>query len=76
MQLRTITKQAVLMRNIYLCEDASHPIVDANTGQVKAASGASMLQSVAIGSCVVIATFNFTRKIGAMAHIMLSVSVP
>lgn len=44
MQLRTITKQAVFMRDIDPCGDASHPIIDVNTGQVKAASGASMLR--------------------------------
>ncbi len=39
--------------------------------EVKAAKEPAMLQSVAIGSCVVVAVLNFKRKIGAMAHIML-----
>ena len=35
-----------------------------------------MLRSVAIGSCIVITAYDFKKKIGAMAHVMLPGSAP
>jgi chemotaxis protein CheD len=46
-------------------------VVDVDTGEVKVATEETVLRSVAIGSCVVVAALNVKRKIGAMAHIML-----
>ena len=51
-------------------------VLDVNTGEVKACMGESALRSIAIGSCVVVAAYNFKRKIGGMAHIMLPGSAP
>ncbi len=50
--------------------------MDVDTGEVKIATEGTILRSVAIGSCVVVAAINFKRKIGAMAHIMLPGSAP
>jgi len=51
-------------------------IVDVNTGEVKIGSKKTMLRSVAIGSCIVITAYDFKKKIGAMAHVMLPGSAP
>ena len=51
-------------------------VVDVNTGDVKLGTEGTILRSLAIGSCVVIAALNFRKKIGAMAHIMLPGSAP
>ena len=50
--------------------------VDVNTGEVKVATEAENLRSVAIGSCIVVAAVDYKRKIGAMAHIMLAGKAP
>jgi len=42
-----------------------------NSGEVRSAGKNTILNSGAIGSCVVITAFDFEKKIGAMAHIML-----
>ncbi len=46
-------------------------VVDVNTGEVKLGRGQEILRSVAIGSCIVVAAYDFKKKIGALAHIML-----
>ena len=51
-------------------------VLDVNTGEVKAGTNESVLRSIAIGSCVVVAAYNFKRKIGAMAHVMLPGNAP
>ena len=51
-------------------------VLDVNTGEVKAAVEKGILRSVGIGSCVVVAAYNLSRKIGGMAHIMLPGSAP
>lgn len=51
-------------------------IVDVSTGEVKAGSGNAILRSVAIGSCIVVAAYDSTNRIGALAHIMLPGSAP
>ena len=43
-----------------------------NTGEVRSAGVDTLLNSGAIGSCVVITAFDAEKKMGAMAHIMLS----
>ncbi|MCJ7777534.1 MAG: chemotaxis protein CheD [Sedimentisphaerales bacterium] len=50
--------------------------VDVDTGEVKVAVEGTILRSVVIGSCVVVAALNVKRKIGAMTHIMLPGSAP
>jgi len=50
--------------------------IEVSTGQVKAAVEKGILRSTAIGSCIVVAAYNFKNKIGAMAHIMLPGSAP
>lgn len=42
-----------------------------NTGEVKSGNAETLLNSGAIGSCVVITAFDPEKKIGAMAHVML-----
>ncbi|MEA3224772.1 MAG: chemotaxis protein CheD [Planctomycetota bacterium] len=51
-------------------------IVDVYMGQVKLGRGDVMLRSLAIGSCIAIAAYDFKLKIGAMAHVMLPGSAP
>jgi chemotaxis protein CheD len=50
--------------------------VDVNTGEVRLGREGTILRSVAIGSCVVIAAYDWKKKIGAMAHVMLPGSAP
>jgi len=47
-----------------------------NTGEVSSGGIEIILNSGAIGSCVVITAFDPVRKVGAMAHVMLPGSVP
>ena len=51
-------------------------IVDVNTGEVRVSSEKIILRSIAIGSCIVVAAYDSTKKIGALAHIMLPGSAP
>lgn len=51
-------------------------IIDVNTGEVKVGSKKVVLRSVAIGSCIVIAAYDFKKRTGAMAHIMLPGHAP
>lgn len=51
-------------------------IIDVSTGEVKISSGRTMLRAIAIGSCVVIAAYDSTKKTAAMAHIMLPGTAP
>ena len=46
-------------------------VVYVNTGEVKLGTSHSILNSGAIGSCVVVCMYDSLLKIGAMAHIML-----
>ena len=71
MCMNIMAKPSELKQDIYPCEGAAQKIVDVNTGQVKAAVEKGILRSVGIGSCVVVAAYNLSSKIGGMAHIML-----
>lgn len=51
-------------------------IINVSTGEIKIAEGNQTLISHAIGSCIVVSTYDKTNKIGAMAHIMLPGSAP
>jgi chemotaxis protein CheD len=51
-------------------------IIDVNTGEVRIGRGKTVLRSVAIGSCIVVAAYDPSNKIGAMAHIMLPGTAP
>jgi len=42
-----------------------------NTGEIRSGGNDTILNSGAIGSCIVITAFDSDNKIGAMAHIML-----
>jgi len=42
-----------------------------NTGEVRSGGPDTILNSGAIGSCIVITAFVSEKKIGAMAHVML-----
>ncbi|HUW20078.1 MAG TPA: chemotaxis protein CheD [Sedimentisphaerales bacterium] len=46
-------------------------IIDVNTGEVKLGGRKTILRSLAIGSCIVIAAYDSKHRVGAMAHIML-----
>jgi len=46
-------------------------IVDVQIGQVRAGRGKLILQSKAIGSCIVIIAYDATKNIGSLAHVML-----
>lgn len=51
-------------------------IIYAQTGEVKIGNAHTILKSIAIGSCVVIAAYDFKEKVGALAHIMLPGKAP
>lgn len=51
-------------------------IVDVQIGQVKAGRGKLILQSKAIGSCIVIIAYDATENIGSLAHVMLPGRAP
>jgi chemotaxis protein CheD len=76
MQIHVTAKQATLKQDIHPCEDAAQQIIDVNTGEVKVAGSPTMLRSIAIGSCVVVASLDSEKRIGGMAHIMLPGNAP
>lgn len=51
-------------------------IIDVNTGQVRLGGANEILRSTAIGSCIVVATYDAKTKTGALAHIMLPGKAP
>ena len=51
-------------------------VIDVQIGEVKAGRGKLMLQSKAIGSCVVIIAYDATQNIGSLAHVMLPGKAP
>ncbi len=51
-------------------------IVDISTGEIVVGAKGTMLRSIAIGSCIVIAAYDSKNNIGAMAHIMLPGRAP
>jgi len=71
-----MAKTSELKQDNYPCEGAVQEIIDVNTGQVKIAVEKGFLRSVGIGSCIVVAAYNLSRKIGGMAHIMLPGNAP
>ena len=46
-------------------------VIDISMGAVEVAGAGTILRSNAIGSCIVIAAYDSSKKVGAMAHIML-----
>ena len=56
--------------------DKMQKIIDVQIGQVKTGVGKVILQSKAIGSCVVIVAYDASKNIGAMAHVMLPGRAP
>jgi len=51
-------------------------VIDISTGAVEATGAGVILRSNAIGSCVVIAAYDSSKKVGALAHIMLPGQAP
>ena len=51
-------------------------VIDISTGEVEVAGAGAILRSNAIGSCIVIAAYDSSKKVGAMAHIMLPGRAP
>jgi len=51
-------------------------IIDVQIGQVRVEQGKAILKSTAIGSCVAIVAYDATKKIGALAHVMLPGRAP
>ena len=51
-------------------------IVDVQIGQVEAGTGAIVLQTRAIGSCIAIAAYDSGKRAGALAHVMLPGRAP
>ncbi len=51
-------------------------VIDISTGAVEVAGAGAILRSNAIGSCIVIAAYDSSKKVGAMAHIMLPGRAP
>lgn len=45
--------------------------IEVSTGEVKLARSGATMSSIAIGSCIAIATLDFESKTGAIAHVML-----
>jgi len=57
-------------------EPMSKRIIDVCTGEVKAGGIDTILKSNAIGSCVVVAAYDSTKKVGALSHIMVPGAAP
>jgi len=51
-------------------------VIDISTGAVEVAGAGAILRSNAIGSCIVIVAYDSSKKVGAMAHIMLPARAP
>ena len=51
-------------------------IIDVYTGKVEAGGKDTILRSNAIASCVVIAAYEPTKKVGALAHVMVPGAAP
>ena len=51
-------------------------VLNVTTGEVKSGFGKITLKSTAIGSCIVVASYDRKSKRGAMAHIMFPGSAP
>jgi len=51
-------------------------VIDISTGAVEVAGAGAILRSNAIGSCIVIAAYDSSKKVGALAHIMLPGRAP
>lgn len=51
-------------------------ILDVCTGEVRSGRKDTILRSNAIGSCIVIAAYDHTIKVGAMAHVMVPGAAP
>jgi len=51
-------------------------LIDVNIGEVEATGAGAILRSTAIGSCIVIAAYDSSKKVGALAHIMLPGRAP
>ncbi len=49
---------------------------DVMTGEIKFGKNSDILQSIAIGSCIVLIAYDIKRKEGAIAHIMLPGNPP
>ena len=52
-------------------KDKVKKIIDVSTGEVEAGGKDTILRSNAIASCVVIAAYDPTKKVGALAHVMV-----
>lgn len=50
--------------------------IHASTGEVIAAKANTILKSLAIGSCVVIAAYDVKKMVGALAHVMIPGTSP
>lgn len=64
--MHVTTKQAKLKQELWPYEDGAQQIIDINTGEVKVAGSPTMLRSVAIGSCIVVAAYDYKKGIGLM----------
>jgi chemotaxis protein CheD len=51
-------------------------VIDIGTGAVEVAGAGAILRSSAIGSCIVIAAYDSSKKVGAIAHSMLPGRAP
>lgn len=51
-------------------------IINVNTGQIRLAKKDAILRSAALGSCIAVVAYDHTKKIGAIAHIMLPGTAP
>jgi chemotaxis protein CheD len=51
-------------------------VINVGTGAVKVGRAGATLRSTAIGSCIVIAAYDSSRRIGALAHVMLPGRAP
>ena len=51
-------------------------VIDVNTGEVRVSTKSTVLQSLAIGSCIAVAAYDSKKGIGAIAHVMLPGRAP
>ncbi len=51
-------------------------VISVSTGAVRVGRAGATLRSTAIGSCIVVAAYDSSRRVGALAHVMLPGRAP
>lgn len=69
--MHLVDKGVTIGQYAHAHESAVQRNIEVSTGEVKVAYSGTTLSSVAIGSCIAVATLDLEGRIGAIAHVML-----